>query len=201
MTWQFETRSLKPEGAQQVRLLHDGGVATYADVLEGWQADGDFVDAFVERLASAPFAAFYFETPPVSRDTPEQDFEFVLIDSRLLARFRPEPRVFMEHFRSPRARDGIAAFANLGGDAVLVAPCPGDPPGDYAHLAAFARHAPLALQRALWRRVGEAADQWLAGDDPVWISTAGQGVGWLHVRLDRSPKYYNHAPYRKVRRG
>ncbi len=31
---------------------------------------------------------------------------------------------------------------------------------------------------------------------PVWLSTAGAGVSWLHVRLDDKPKYYGHAPYR-----
>jgi hypothetical protein len=33
---------------------------------------------------------------------------------------------------------------------------------------------------------------------PVWLSTAGGGVAWLHVRLDDRPKYYAHAPYRRV---
>jgi len=30
----------------------------------------------------------------------------------------------------------------------------------------------------------------------VWLSTAGMGVSWLHVRLDDRPKYYGHRPYR-----
>jgi len=33
-------------------------------------------------------------------------------------------------------------------------------------------------------------------DRPLWISTAGMGVNWLHVRLDSRPKYYRHAPYK-----
>ncbi|MFO1021395.1 MAG: hypothetical protein U0903_11970 [Planctomycetales bacterium] len=33
---------------------------------------------------------------------------------------------------------------------------------------------------------------------PVWLSTAGAGVPWLHVHLDDQPKYYSHAPYRAV---
>ncbi len=32
--------------------------------------------------------------------------------------------------------------------------------------------------------------------NPVWLSTAGAGVSWLHVRLDDRPKYYGHGPYR-----
>ena len=35
------------------------------------------------------------------------------------------------------------------------------------------------------------------GARPIWLSTAGHGVAWLHVRLDSRPKYYLHAPYRE----
>jgi hypothetical protein len=30
---------------------------------------------------------------------------------------------------------------------------------------------------------------------PIWLSTAGMGVAWLHIRLDERPKYYSHKPY------
>ena len=34
------------------------------------------------------------------------------------------------------------------------------------------------------------------GPLPVWLSTAGGGVDWLHMRLDERPKYYRHLPWR-----
>ena len=54
--------------------------------------------------------------------------------SPALARMRPEPEAFAEHFRSDRA---VVTFANLGGDALLVAPCPGPPGTEYSHLGGF----------------------------------------------------------------
>ncbi len=36
----------------------------------------------------------------------------------------------------------------------------------------------------------------MISDRPIWLSTAGGGVAWLHVRLDSTPKYYGYAPYR-----
>ena len=33
---------------------------------------------------------------------------------------------------------------------------------------------------------------------PLWVSTSGAGVYWLHLRLDSFPKYYTHAPYRNT---
>jgi hypothetical protein len=37
------------------------------------------------------------------------------------------------------------------------------------------------------------------GAKPVWLSTAGGGVSWLHVRLDDQPKYYGFEPYRHAK--
>lgn len=85
-------------------------------------------------------------------------------------------------------------FANLGGDARLV-PCPVGPHEAYAHLARFVRGGLREQVDTLWRRVGEALIEWWStpGTTPVWLSTSGGGVPWLHVRLDRRPKY-SHAP-------
>jgi hypothetical protein len=34
------------------------------------------------------------------------------------------------------------------------------------------------------------------GPRPLWLSTAGGGVDWVHMRLDDQPKYYRHLPWR-----
>ena len=76
----------------------------------------------------------------------------------------------------------------------MVVPCPLADPSAYGHLAAFIRHAPEEQRDALWRRIGEAMAQ-RVGMKPVWLSTAGAGVSWLHVRLDDRPKYYGHGDH------
>ena len=53
-----------------------------------------------------------------------------------------------------------------------------------------------AQMRAIWHAVADTAKTWLARGDRLWISTAGLGVTWVHVRIDSRPKYYTHAPYR-----
>lgn len=196
MAWTSDIETFDGASALRCRWLDGGDPVAYDDVVDGWQTDLEFVDAFIDTLARAPYEAFYFETPPFSRDAHSAAFEFVLLDSRSLAGVKPDPWVFQEHFGSSGTSDGVAVFPNLGRDAVLVAPCPVVPPKDYGQLASFSRQAPREQQHALWRRVGEAASEWLKGEDPLWISTSGDGVAWLHVRLDRYPKYYNHAPYR-----
>jgi hypothetical protein len=121
-----------------------------------------------------------------------QPFEFVLLDSPGLAR-RPDPEAFEEHFA--KAEAGVAAFPNLGGDAIMVVPAPLAEPSAYGHLAAFVRLAPEAQRHALWQSVGGAMAR-RVGAKPVWLSTAGAGVSWLHVRLDDRPKYYGFEPYK-----
>ena len=81
--------------------------------------------------------------------------------------------------------------------------------GAYPHVAAFARFAPRAQVAALWRAVGAAslARLGLSGgvvprgalgesSGPLWLSTSGLGVNWLHVRLDKAPKYYSFQPFK-----
>jgi hypothetical protein len=167
--------------------------ATFPDVLRGWQTDAAFRTLFNALLAGAPFSAFRWETPPVTAPTATRPFEFVLLDCPGLER-RPDPVAFAEHFGgAPEA--GVLEFPNLAGDAILVVPCPRGAPSAYGHLAAFVRKAPWPQQHALWQSVGAAMAR-RVGARPVWLSTAGAGVAWLHVRLDDRPKYYGFGPYR-----
>ena len=87
------------------------------------------------------------------------------------------------------------AFLNLGKDATLVAPCPQVANNAYTHIAAFTRKAPTSQQHQLWQTVGATVEQKVS-NKPLWLSTAGAGVYWLHVRLDSRPKYYSYKPYR-----
>ena len=123
-----------------------------------------------------------------------REFEFVLLDAPGLDR-APDADAFAEQFRAAGKDAHAVAFPNLGNDALLVVPCPAGPATAYVHLASFVRHAPEAQVHELWRVVA-AATQSRLGPRPTWLSTAGMGVSWLHVRLDSRPKYYGFAPYR-----
>jgi hypothetical protein len=195
--WTFQREELTADTLRFV-IEREAKPVTFADVLRGWQTDAAFREWFNAILSDAPFRAFRWETPAVTSATATRPFEFVLLDDPGLAR-RPDPDAFAEHFR--RARDAtVIDFANLRGDAVLVVPCPVAAPTAYGHLAAFVRHAPAPQRDALWQRVGEAMSRQL-GTKPVWLSTAGAGVSWLHVRLDDRPKYYGYEPYRQKPEG
>jgi hypothetical protein len=157
--------------------------------------DGAYAEWLSHTISDFDSQAFYWELPPLTTNTIDDDAEFVVLEAPSLARMAPEPDVFASHFQ-PRPDHGIAVFPNLGGDAVLVVPCPVEPGDSYPHLMAFLRAAPVDQLRALWRTTAATVSTRL-GARPIWLNTAGLGVAWLHVRLDSWPKYYRYQPYTK----
>jgi hypothetical protein len=168
------------------------GPLSFADVAAGWAESARFREFWIGALRTVPIAAYCWECPPQHVHSQRAPFECVFVASPSLARMPQEPEAFAGHFRGDR---DVAGFANLGGDAWLVAPAPERAEADFAHLAAFTATASAARQDALWQAVG-AALKARVGARPLWLSTAGHGVAWLHVRLDSRPKYYRHAAYR-----
>lgn len=177
----------------RLRFLEDGEPLAHSEVMTRWRSDPSFVALFETSLAETPFAAFFWETPAVDRTRWEQPFECVLIEARSLAGLRPDPVPFGTHLDPTQGE--ACAFENLGGDALLVAPTLGAGAAHCAHLADFLRGAPPAARAALWATLAERIEA-CVDDRPLWVSTSGLGVAWLHVRLDRRPKYYQHDPYR-----
>jgi len=154
----------------------------------------EFRNCVIASLRGAPHEAYFWECPPLTRETASAPFEWILEDSPQLAHVRPDQQAFSEHLDDST---GIASFTNLGGDAQLIAPCRGKGTTPYAHLATFLRNAPPPQIHALFQSVGrEIQSHTQTHHTPLWVSTSGLGVYWLHIRLDRHPKYYTHAPYR-----
>jgi hypothetical protein len=193
--WTTQASSVGLSGAQRFVLRRGSDAASYLEVVEAWQTDAEFRSWFNALLAGLPFTAFRWETPPVSAPTASRPFELVVLDSPGLAR-RPDPEAFDEYFHSQPDSE-VLVFPNLGGDAIMVVPRPVAPASTYGHLAAFVREAPERQHDALWQAVGDAMVRRMSAK-PVWLSTAGAGVSWLHVRLDDRPKYYGFAPYRSA---
>ncbi|WP_376697134.1 DUF6940 family protein [Wenzhouxiangella sp. EGI_FJ10305] len=175
----------------RLNLAGSSGLLSWREVLAGWRREPELGEILGQALAELRFVAFRWETPAMTHDRLDTPFECMAVDDASLDG-RAEPASFSEYFRSDR---DVVRFPNLGGDATMVVPCPRADESAYVHLAAFLRRAPRDQQRELWRVVSVAMSERL-GDRPVWLSTAGGGVAWLHVRLDDRPKYYAHAPYR-----
>ncbi len=187
---QFENGSVT-----KFKLFADSQPLSFREVIDLWQTAASFGVLFNSLLQDSPYQAFRWETPRCCTNSWSSPFEFVLIDSPSLVTRRPDVKTYDEYFERANA-DGIVSFMNYGGDALLISPTPVESEHrSYGHLAAFVRSAPVPQVQALWREVGKQMASRVA-DSPVWLNTHGGGVAWLHVRLDRTPKYYGFAPYR-----
>lgn len=184
------------ERVHRYEILESDSPLSYQKVISLWRTSRRFREFFNDLLSHSEFTAFRWETPSISPSTLERRFEFVLLDCPQLSR-KVDLKSFRQHFDD---KAEVVAFGNLRGDACLVVPSPVGEASHYVHLASFIRGAPKQQLDLIWRKVAECLEERLlerSRDQPVWLSTAGMGVAFLHVRLDTQPKYYGYAPYRQ----
>lgn len=190
--WQSDSEPVA--GGRRFHPNAGGGPLSFRSFFRLLREDASFADGFSAELAAFPAAAVYWELPPLTAASLDRAAEFVLLAAPALAGISPDPRPFSEHFDC--SDDDVIVFPNLGGDALLIVPAARTDDSAYPHLATFLRQAPAGQIHRLWRRTAETFVGRL-GEAPAWLSTAGGGVNWLHLRIDTVPKYYSHAPYRR----
>eukprot|EP00981_Chlorochromonas_danica_P004872 scaffold978_cov172-Ochromonas_danica.AAC.3 len=196
---------------------------SYQSALER-MANGELADALshaiIQEARAKKWNAIFWECAPVQKETMGlQPFEFVVLPAPSLAKATLDVAPFREKLTSVDNEDkAFAVFQNLGGDAILVVP-----QLPTVHLLDFlaktdgqpvqpspsqqqSQSQPLSesgknnQRQGLWKAVGEAMLQRLStSSGPVWLSTSGLGVSWLHVRLDSAPKYYNYDEFKVAR--
>ena len=199
--WTARIKFLMWRKCQKFVIQENGVPITYRAVIDLWRNDESFRSYFGQLLCDSPFERFRWETPPICQANIDRDFEFVLMRCDSLPVWG-QPKSFAEHFDRAEPAQEVVTFENLGRNAVLVVPTPiGNNGGEvnyetYPQLAAFVRSAPQSQQHQFWQAVGAAMDA-RVNNVPVWLSTAGMGVSWLHIRLDNRPKYYSYMPYKK----
>ena len=191
--WATRREGVEAGRGEKIRVAHNQRTLTVADVLAGWRENPAFRDFFIAELAATSYSAFFWELPRVENGRLSDAFECVCIRGDTLADMQADNRDFAEYLNATVAP--VAAFRNLGHDALLIAPRRISYGDCYGHIAAFVRGAPHAQQHALFRAVAGETQKLLTAGHRFWISTSGLGVPWLHVRLDTDPKYYQYRPY------
>ena len=189
--------SITPNCITRYSLTRDAAPLTYAEVLDLWQSDSGFRDFFRGLLSDSPFAAYRWETPMLNTMNSNQPFQFVLFNAPSFPARNTDHTTYSNYFTDDNSNLGIVSFQNLSGDATLVIPSPRTDQSAYGHLAAFIRLAPKEQSDALWRILGKVEKSKMS-ERPLWLSTAGGGVAWLHVRIDSRPKYYAYSAYKNA---
>ena len=108
--WDAQIQTLDADRIQKIRITRNEDPVRYSSVVQAWQDEEEFRNFFISLVAKAPFQAFYWETPPVSSATFDQEFEFVLVDSSQLRDVRADPLTFASYFESLDVDDDIVTF-------------------------------------------------------------------------------------------
>ena len=157
-------------------------------------ASESFRSFFTATLVANSFEAFYWEVPPVSITSLAHPFEFVQTNAPPLLGISADPNPFSNQFKGSHL-PMVLSFENLGGDALLIVPTPMSDKSCYGHLASFLRAAPFSQVQSFWKITADSIATRIA-PAPIWLSTAGLGVAWLHLRIDSRPKYFRYEPYK-----
>jgi hypothetical protein len=193
--WEVKSKIID-NNTHKFSLFKDGSPLTYELVILHWQENYEFRRYYFSVLEEPIFDAFFWENPPVAKSSLGQNYEFVLVNSPQLSRVSADSNAFQEKFNTNSLNNSIIAFENLGRDAELIVPCPITSQNNYAHLAEFIRNGPESQKHDLFVMLGNSLMKRI-NSDPIWVSTSGLGVYWLHIRLDSRPKYYSYQAYRQ----
>ena len=112
----------------------EGVLLTFQEVIENWKFNDLFNAFFSNMLAESNFRSYFWELPALTKENLEMPFECVLVKSERLTGIQADIQPFANYFIPGEL---VVSFANLGGDATLIAPTPDGPLHYYPHLAAF----------------------------------------------------------------
>lgn len=104
----------------RLRFSAGNGSLSYGEFLQALAEDQNFRELIQDEMRAAPYVAFRWETPPLTSNNLDQTFVCLLHDSPGLD-VPANPTDFEPYFRPS---EEIVTFDNLGGDALLIAPCP-----------------------------------------------------------------------------
>ena len=182
--------------AKRYKIFDSGRELSYADVLDLWEENIEFLDFILRLFKDSGFNSYVWETLPITSSTVQRKFEFVII-SKPESSTNPDLETYKEYFDTAGPNNGVVTFPNLGYDAHLIVPSPLKEDVNYSGMAEFFSHAPRPQQYALWNVLAREIKLKLS-EKNMWVSVAGGGISWLHIRLDEKPKYYSFMPYTEV---
>lgn len=200
MEWQWNIIK-KCKDCIVVRLLNtaNGKYIKWIDINENY-FNTVFINSFIKFLVEFnPFDEFYIEFNPITFNQINHTvFEFVLIKTFGFAS-NPDINTFGIEKLNTNSND-VIWFPNPSNTALLVVPCYNHnyPMDDYTHIGKFIKSFNIKQKRNLIIKMFELYFKLLKQQpgNKLWLSTHGKGVAWLHIRIDKTPRYISWNPYK-----
>lgn len=182
------------------RINQNDQFLTYENFYQNIRTSDELINEIISILKLNPFKAYYLEFNPVSCDLlSETIFEFVVTKTTGFVN-KTDITTFGELNLNTKSND-IYIFNNLSKTSILISPCYNHKYNInvYNNICTFMRSSNLEQQILLLKN---SFFQYLTQlqknkNKLLWLSTHGKGVGWLHIRIDNSPKYQSYLPYKK----
>ncbi|MEM1134281.1 MAG: hypothetical protein AAGI07_00470 [Bacteroidota bacterium] len=190
--WEIKSTEVQKDQVIKIKILYNNVALVIEKVIVLWINNEEFRNFYTNILKGSSFEAFFWEHPGITVADLQNTYEFVLVKSDSLKRVQPEPNTFKDYYKNNKQ---VVSFSNLRGDAQLIVPAPMNGNENYSHLAKFIKTASKDQIDEFWKKIGQVYKESL-GIERKWLSTAGLGVYWLHVRVDSRPKYYRFAAYK-----
>lgn len=132
----------------------------------------------------------YLKSSKVSKDTLNKPFylAYVKDSSGILSQKQPEPDRFKDQFTQAKGSKLVSFESNSGNR--LISPTP-DNEKDYTTVYRFSHNAQTDVKKALFKKVAKDMKDVANSNEARYFNTHGTDVGWLHVRADKTPKYYD----------
>ncbi len=192
MKFSIKTLAINEQGVR-FRFTLDNEELSSQQVLNYWQSSPEALSSYILEIKKLGFDQFYWEHPAIDSETLQLPYECMLIKTEHFNRRKVDPVPFAEYLN---IANPVAVFDNLGRNARLIVPSMKSSPEHYKHMGAFLNSAPDSQVMELFRALGKNTLEEINKRRQIWISTAGLGVIWLHIRLDTVPKYYKTKTYK-----
>jgi len=175
--------------------------ASWKDVFEIYNNEL-FIDSIIKILSETNrFNEYYIEFNPTTFNQINVIlFEFVLIRTGGF-RINADIVTFGSDLLNTNSNE-IIWFPNPSNTSLLITPCYNHlyPINDYIHIGKFMRSQNYLQKKNLIIKMFELYLKELAKQPnlKLWLSTHGKGVAWLHIRIDKTPKYISWIPYKSI---
>lgn len=184
----------KNQNGARIRITEEDNLLTFREVFDLWQASTGFIDFYVDSLIALDYDEFFWEHPAIKEEYLDKPYEFVVQKSISFSRRNVDENAFSDYINTNKQ---VAVFDNLGKNARLVVPTKQSSKNTYKHMGTFVRNAKKEQIHEQFNQLSQTILEEVEAGRLIWVSTAGLGVIWLHMRLDSRPKYYRTNSYKK----
>jgi len=201
--FQAKMEFLEHDNRQKRRVIISNDLnqnITFGDFIKLVRDDEEFLDIWCAIFVNLSFDynGYYWECPPVTKDTLDSSFECMIIYEPAFQKLKVDLETFDEHFKKDDPSVQAVAYWSLSKKCRLISPnCLSKDTDSYCHIGEFMASSLEEQKRGLWKlAVQNFEEQLQETGERIWFSCAGRGIYYVHVRAEGYPKYYRHKPYK-----